>query len=84
MNTNKGNIVKQSGNDVEGCRSEKVSVQPNMRVFLQYSVKINLIFYFPVTADARQPWTDSLDCYFEYLIIHFDYFIILLHYLIIG
>ena len=38
MNTNKGSIVKQSGNDVEGCRSEKVLVQPNMRVFLQYSV----------------------------------------------
>ena len=33
MNTNKGSIVKQSGNDVEGCRSEKVLVlvQPNMR-----------------------------------------------------
>ena len=39
MNTNKGSIVKQSGNDVEGCRSEKVLVQPNMRVFLQYSVR---------------------------------------------
>ena len=38
MNTNKGSIVKQSGNDVEGCRSEKVLVQPNMRVFLQYSI----------------------------------------------
>ena len=31
--------VKQSGNDVEGCRSKKVLVQPNMSVFLQYSVK---------------------------------------------
>ena len=39
MNTNKGSIVKQPGNDVEGCRSEKVLVQPNMCVFLQYSVK---------------------------------------------
>ena len=38
MNTNKGSIVKQSDNDVEGCRSEKVLFQPNMRVFLQYSV----------------------------------------------
>ena len=38
MNTNKGSVVKQSGNDVEGCRSEKVLVQPNTRVFLQYSV----------------------------------------------
>ena len=36
MNTNEGSIVKQSGNDVEGCRSEKVLIQPNMRVFLQY------------------------------------------------
>ena len=40
MNTNKGSIVKPSGNDVEGCRSEKVLVQPNMRVFLQYSVRV--------------------------------------------
>ena len=38
MNTNKGSIVKQSGNYVEGCRSGRVLVQPNMRVFLQYSV----------------------------------------------
>ena len=43
MNTNKGSIVKQSGNDVEGCRSEKVSVQTNMRVFLQYSVMIQVM-----------------------------------------
>ena len=42
MNTNKGSIVKQSGNDVEGCRSEKVLVQPNFRVFLQYSVKTRI------------------------------------------
>ena len=40
MNTNKGSIVKQSGNDVEGCRSEKVLVQPNMRIFLQYSMRV--------------------------------------------
>ena len=38
MNADKGSIVKQSGNDVEGCRSEKVLVQPNTRVFLQYSI----------------------------------------------
>ena len=37
MNTNKDSVVKQSGNDVEGCRSQKVLFQPNMRVFLQYS-----------------------------------------------
>ena len=43
MNTSKGSIVKQSGNDFEGCRSEKVSVQPNMHVFLQYSVIIELV-----------------------------------------
>ena len=41
MNTNKGSIVKQSGNDVEGCQSEKVLVQPNMSVFLQYSVRLS-------------------------------------------
>ena len=35
-------------------------------------------------ADARQPWTDPHDCYFEYLIIHFDYLIIPFDYLIIG
>ena len=46
MNTNKGSIVKQSGNDVEGCQSEKVLVQPNMRVFLQYSVKIIYSLFF--------------------------------------
>ena len=36
MNTNKGSIVRQSGNHVEGCRSENV-FQPSMRVFLQYN-----------------------------------------------
>ena len=30
--------MMHSGNDVEGCRSDKILVQPNMRVFLQYSV----------------------------------------------
>ena len=38
VNTNKGSVVKQSGTDVKGCRSQKVLCQPNMRVFLQYSV----------------------------------------------
>ena len=38
VNTNKGSVVKQSGIDVEGCLSQKVLFQPNMRVFLQYSV----------------------------------------------
>ena len=37
MNTNKGSVVKQSSNDVEGCRSRKVLFQPNMSAFLQYS-----------------------------------------------
>ena len=44
VNTNKGSVVKQSGNDVEGCRSEKVLFQPSMRVFLQYSVKVQELF----------------------------------------
>ena len=35
MNKNKG---KQSVNDVECCRSEKVFVQTNMRVYQRYSV----------------------------------------------
>ena len=39
MKINKGSIVKQSSNDVESCRSEKVLFQPNMCVFLQYGVK---------------------------------------------
>ena len=38
MNTIKGGIVKQSGNDVEGYPSQKVLFQPNVRVFVQYSV----------------------------------------------
>ena len=40
MNTKKGGIVKQSGNDVEGHRSQKVLFQPNVRVFLQYSARM--------------------------------------------
>ena len=38
MNINKGSVVKQSGNNFEGCRSQKILFQPNMRVFLQYGV----------------------------------------------
>ena len=52
MNTNKGSIVKQSGNDVEGCRSEKVLVQPNMRVFLQYSVNHSFIIKTVLSFDS--------------------------------
>ena len=37
-----------------------------------------------VSADARQPWTDSCDSYSEYLIIYFDHLIIPFDYLIIG
>ena len=37
-----------------------------------------------ITADEPQPWTDSRDCYFEYLIIHVDYLIIPFDYLNIG
>ena len=37
-----------------------------------------------LTANECQPWTDSHDYYFEYLIIHFDYLIIQFDYLIIG
>ena len=40
VNTNNGSISKQSGNDVEGCRSHQVLFQPNMRIFLQYSVNV--------------------------------------------
>ena len=34
------------------------------------------------TADAHQPWTDSCDCYFKYLIIHFNHWIIPFDFLI--
>ena len=34
--------MKQSSTDVEGCGSQKVLFQPNMRVFLQYSVKFEI------------------------------------------
>ena len=37
VNTNKGSAVKQSGNDVEGYRPQKVLFQPNIRVILKYS-----------------------------------------------
>ena len=45
--------------------------------------------YFPVmnrmiTADTRQPWTDSRHFYSEYSIFHFDHLIISFDYLIIG
>ena len=43
VNTNKAGIVKQSGNDVESYRSQKVLFQLNVRVFLQYSVTSPLI-----------------------------------------
>ena len=59
----KGSIVKQPGNDVEGCRSEKVLVQPNMRVFLQYSVIILLVVGNNKTIHAP----NSRDCYFYQL-----------------
>ena len=39
VNTNKGSVVKQSGSGVEGYRSQKVLFQPNVLVFLRYSVK---------------------------------------------
>ena len=38
VDTNKGSVVKQSGNDVEGCRSQKVLFQPNIHIILKYSV----------------------------------------------
>ena len=46
-------------------------------------ININSAVVEAATAEARQPWTNTHDCYFEYLIIHFDYLIIPLDYLII-
>ena len=43
MITNKDSVIKQPGNDVEGCRSQKLLLQPSMRVFLQYIVN-NSVF----------------------------------------
>ena len=51
-----------------------------LRLLSHVMISVRCLF----TADARQPWTDSQDCYFEYLIIHFDYLIIPFDYLIIG
>ena len=45
MNTNKGSVVKQSGNDVEGYRPQKVLFQTNVRVILQYSVSDPKVLY---------------------------------------
>ena len=56
MNTNNSGIVKQSGNDVEGYRSQKVLFQPNERIFLQYSVSLQFLLTccvnFRVTSNA--------------------------------
>ena len=56
MNTNKVGNVKQSGNDVEGYRSQNVLFQPSVRVFLQYSVKaFNVIDWkFNLTRDLNK------------------------------
>ena len=42
MNKNKGSVVKHSGNDVEGYRSQKILFQLSVLVFLQYSVSEQL------------------------------------------
>ena len=47
---------------------------------LPYSMTVAVNLY--ITANARQPKTDSRDCYFEYLIAHYDYLIIPFDYLI--
>ena len=46
VKTNKGSIFRQSDNDVEGYRSQKVLFQPNVGVFLQYSVSVTCCLYF--------------------------------------
>ena len=38
VNTNKGGVVKQSGNDVQSYRPQKVLFQPNVRVILEDGV----------------------------------------------
>ena len=45
----------------------------------------HIIFGLQATAaEARQPWTNSRDCSFEYLIIYSDYLIIPFNYFIVG
>ena len=68
MNTNKGSVVKQSSNDVEGCRSQKILFQPNKRAFLQYSVnrQVWLENFFVNTAKCWQPFTGLLQIYHSY------------------
>ena len=58
MNTNKGSIVKQSGNDVEGCQSEKVLFQPSKYIFLQYSVMILALVLLPFSCFSRSHLLD--------------------------
>ena len=78
MNTNKGGIVKQSGNDVEGYRSQKVLFQPNARAFLQYSVKccrqrrqLTLLVQFGMTSFSLNFFSNQIQCSHVFLIIQF-------------
>ena len=43
MNTKKGGVVKQSGNDAVGYRPQKVLFQPNVRVILQDTVSCAVV-----------------------------------------
>ena len=69
MNTNKGSIVKQSGNDVEHCRSEKVLAQPNKRVFLQYSVKCFIFLAVFCWVQFYAPGTSVITVFHYYHIV---------------
>ena len=73
MNTNKGSDVKQSGNDVESCQSQKILFQPNKRAFLQYNVMILVSFCrilngLPDEINLFWRCSSPLMCYF----MHFD------------
>ena len=57
MNTNNSSVVKQSGNDVEGCRSQKVLFQPNVHVFLQHSVKLRALLTVDLDTDPTYEHT---------------------------
>ena len=69
MTTNKGGIVKQSGNDVEGYRSQKVLFQPSVRIFLQYSVKLKITVSNQADGANTCQFIDNLDRHHKVLLL---------------
>ena len=76
-------ITKTMLNEVK-LMSASALCHQNSAITLPLKTSLTLHIKAIFTANERQPWTDSHDYYFEYLIIHFDYLIIQFDYLIIG